>query len=203
MSTTPAKATSRKRSAPLAFAAARADANARPAKRMRSGGAAQLPSANSTSIWIEKSRTVTLRNADYLSLFREDPLAQVGLVKLGVAPTVIDGLAGGMNVSRDKLLATLGLKRETIRRRAKENQALSTEESSRVLGISRLIGQVQAMVEASGNPDGFDAAAWVGKWLDQPLPALGHQRPAALMDTAEGQAVVANMVLRSQSSAYA
>ncbi|MCS4510647.1 antitoxin Xre/MbcA/ParS toxin-binding domain-containing protein [Xylophilus ampelinus] len=187
----------------MAFAGSRVDANAGPAKRMRSVGAAKPPSANSTAIWIEKSRTVTLRNADYMHLFKEDPLAQVGLVKQGVAPMVIDGLAGGMKVSRDKLLATLGLKRETIRRRAKENQALSIEESSRVLGISRLIGQVQAMVEASGNPDGFDAAAWVGRWLDQPLPALGHQRPAELMDTAEGQAVVADMVLRSQSSAYA
>ncbi|MET0312062.1 MAG: antitoxin Xre/MbcA/ParS toxin-binding domain-containing protein [Burkholderiaceae bacterium] len=203
MSTVRAKVTSQKRNAPSPLAASQAVANARPAPRRRTGGAAKLQSAKGTSIWIEKSRTVVLRNADYLSLFREDPLAQVGLLKQGVAPTVIDGLAGGMNVSRDKLLATLGLKRETIRRRAKENQALSTEESSRVLGISRLIGQVQAMVESSGNPEGFDAAAWVGKWLDQPLPALGHQRPAELMDTAEGQAIVANMVLRSQSSAYA
>jgi len=38
---------------------------------------------------------------------------------------------------------------------------------------ARLIGQVQAMVEQSGNPEGFDAAHWLGAWLDEPLPALG------------------------------
>ncbi|MNR31650.1 hypothetical protein D3C85_1491730 [compost metagenome] len=59
------------------------------------------------------------------------------------------------------------------------------------------------MVEASGNPDGFDAAAWLDQWLDQPLPALGERRPAELMDTAEGQVIVSNMLSRAQSSAYA
>ncbi|MCY1243257.1 hypothetical protein D9M72_562650 [compost metagenome] len=59
------------------------------------------------------------------------------------------------------------------------------------------------MVETSGNPDGFDAAAWMAQWLDQPLPALGERRPAELMDTAEGQAIVSNMLSRAQSGGYA
>ncbi|WP_371437542.1 antitoxin Xre/MbcA/ParS toxin-binding domain-containing protein [Polaromonas sp.] len=201
MSTPHAKVASQKRSKPMPPLAD--VTKSKPAGRVRSADSVKLKAADNISIWVSKGRTVTIRNADYLSLFMEDALAHVGLVKQGVAPNVIDGLAGGMNVSKDKLLATLGLRRETIRRRAKENQALSAEESSRVLGVSRLIGQVQAIVEASGNPDGFDAAAWVGTWLDRPLPALGGQRPAELMDTAEGQAVVANMILRSQSGAYA
>lgn len=202
MSTTRTGSAPRKRTTPMPFALSEGEAQAKPAKR---GHVSRAPSkaAQGVSIWVSKGRTVTIRNADYLSLFREDPLAQVGLVKQGVAPMVIDGLAGGMNVSKDKLLATLGLRRETIRRRTKANESLSIEESSRVLGISRLIGQVQAMVEASGNPEGFDAATWVGAWLDRPLPALGGQRPAELMDTAEGQAVVANTILRAQSGAFA
>nr|WP_093125777.1 antitoxin Xre/MbcA/ParS toxin-binding domain-containing protein [Variovorax sp. OK605] len=108
-----------------------------------------------------------------------------------------------MGVSKDKLLVILGLPRATIQRKVKKNQPLSAEESSRVLGIGRLIGQTQAMVETSGTPDGFDAATWVAQWLDQPLSALGGQRPAALMDTAEGQAIVSNMLSRTQSGAYA
>ena len=203
MSTTRTRSAPRKRATPMPFALSEGEAQTQPAKRSHMGRVAPLKAAQGASIWVSKGRMVTIRKADYLSLFREDPLAQVGLVKQGVAPMVIDGLAGGMNVTKDKLLATLGLRRETIRRRTKANESLSIEESSRVLGISRLIGQVQAMVETSGNPEGFDAAAWVGVWLDRPLPALGGQRPAELMDTAEGQAVVANMILRSQSGAFA
>jgi len=203
MSTPRAKSVTPKREMSTPTAHAQDTVRAKPAARGRIGRTVKLKAAASASVWVSKSRTVNIRNADYLSLFKEDPLAQVGLVKQGVAPMVIDGLAGGMKVSKDKLLATLGLRRETIRRRAKANESLSIEESSRVLGIGRLIGQVQAIVETSGNPDGFDAAAWVGAWLDRPLPALGGQRPAELMDTAEGQAVVANMILRSQSGAFA
>ncbi|MNW01193.1 hypothetical protein D3C71_1967940 [compost metagenome] len=59
------------------------------------------------------------------------------------------------------------------------------------------------MVETSGNPDGFDAAVWVAQWLDQPLPALGERRPAELMGTAEGQAILSNMLSRTQSGTYA
>lgn len=200
---TQAKTASLKRSVPMSVSPAKNASKTELATRVQISGTVKLKSARKGSIWVEKGRAVTLRNADYLSLFREEPLAQVGLVKQGVAPKVIDELAGGMNVSKDKLLATLGLRRETIRRRTKENQALSIEESSRVLGVSRLIGQVQSIVETSGNAEGFDAAAWVGAWLDRPLPALGGQRPAELMDTAEGQTVVANMISRSQSGAYA
>lgn len=159
--------------------------------------------ARSVSVWTKKDAPKSLKTEDYVSLFRKDPLEHVELVKHGVPALLIELVAGGMGVSKDKLLATLGLPRATIQRKTKLNQSLSAEESSRVLGISRLIGQTQAMVEASGDPEGFDAAAWVAQWLDQPLPALGGQRPAELMDTAEGQAIVSNMLSRAQSGAYA
>ncbi len=35
------------------------------------------------------------------------------------------------------------------------------------------------------------------------MAALGGKRPADLMDTAEGQAIVSNLVARMQSGAYA
>lgn len=69
-------------------------------------------------------------------------------------------------------------------------------------GIASLIDQVQAMVEASGNPVGFDAEKWLAEWLQQPQPALGDRPPAALMGTAEGQEKVANILARMQSGAF-
>lgn len=93
--------------------------------------------------------------------------------------------------------------RATVQRKTSRRKLLSADESSRVLGISRLIGQVRALVEQSGDASGFDAARWVAGWLDQPLPALSGIAPAQLMDTAEGQAIVAQVVARMQSGVYA
>jgi len=161
-----------------------------------------LPS-KSTSVWTARVGSKELKKEDFVSLFKKDLLECIGLVKRGVPALLIDLVAGEMGVSKDELLVILGLPRATIRRKARKNQPLSAEESSRVLGISRLIGQTQAMVETSGNPDDFDAAAWMAQWLDQPLPALSERRPAELMDTAEGQAIVSNMLSRAQSGTYA
>ena len=41
------------------------------------------------------------------------------------------------------------------------------------------------------------------RWLTEPLPALGGSRPADLMDTMEGQSLVAAALAKIQSGAYA
>jgi hypothetical protein len=69
-------------------------------------------------------------------------------------------------------------------------------------GMASLISQVQTMVEESGRPEGFNAAEWVTRWIDRPLPALDGQRPAELMGTAEGRALVSSIVARMQTGAY-
>jgi hypothetical protein len=76
-------------------------------------------------------------------------------------------------------------------------------DNSRALGLACLVGHVQAIAQESGDPAGFDAAQWVAQWLEEPLPALGGKRLADLMDTAEGQSIVSNLVARVQSGAYA
>ena len=75
-------------------------------------------------------------------------------------------------------------------------------EEARALGMVSLIAQVQTMVNESGNPEGFDAAKWVGRWIDRPLPALGGQRPAEMMDTPDGLALLSNIVACMKSGAY-
>jgi hypothetical protein len=53
------------------------------------------------------------------------------------------------------------------------------------------------------NPEGFDAAAWMSRWLNDPLPALGGMRPIDHMDTVEGRALVSTTLAKLQSGAYA
>jgi len=142
-------------------------------------------------------------STDFLQAFHADAMERVRIVKHGVPAGVIDTMARRMGMPKEKLIVTLGLARATVDRKARDSKPLSPDEGSKVLGMARLVGQVQAMVEESGDAAGFDAAAWVAGWLDRPLPALGGQRPAELMDTAEGQGLVSQLVARMRSGAYA
>ena len=136
-------------------------------------------------------------------LYRASKIQRAALVKKGVPARYAVGLAARMHISKDKFYTTVGLSRATIDRKVKVNKRLSPDESERVMGITRLVGQAQSLVEESGGPKGFDAAQWLAEWLDHPLPALGGRRPGQFMDTADGRALVSDLLAQQQSGAYA
>ncbi|MFO1424697.1 MAG: antitoxin Xre/MbcA/ParS toxin-binding domain-containing protein, partial [Candidatus Competibacteraceae bacterium] len=85
----------------------------------------------------------------------------------------------------------------------RQHERLSPEHSERVVGLERLIGQVQAMIEDSDATSDFDVGRWVGQWLDCPVSALGGAKPADLMDTLQGQALVSRLLAQSQAGVFA
>lgn len=144
-----------------------------------------------------------LSDTPFLEIYLAEPLMRITMVKEGLSAGYLDKLAKSLNITKDRLLPTLGIAQATVSRKVREGKPLSTEDSERALGMARLIGQVEAMVQQSGDPTGFDAAKWLARWLEEPLPALGGRPPSSLMDTAEGQAMVSNLLARMQSGAYA
>jgi putative toxin-antitoxin system antitoxin component (TIGR02293 family) len=140
---------------------------------------------------------------DFRGVFDSTPDLRVKWIRQGVRAVEVKEMVRMMDTSQDKIFKSLKLSTATINRKASRNEGLSAEDSERVVGMSNLIGQVQTMVEQSGNPDDFDAAKWVAHWLEEPLPALGGDRPASYMDTMEGQKLVANLLAMMQSGAYA
>ena len=137
------------------------------------------------------------------SLTTQGVLYVIQIIRAGVPATDISRLAQLMGTTKEHLIKTLDLPRATVDRKAKAHQNLSSEQSERVVGMAKLVGQVQSMVERSGDPTNFNAAQWVAQWLEQPSQALGGQRPAELMDTVAGQEVVSDLVAKMQSGAYA
>jgi putative toxin-antitoxin system antitoxin component (TIGR02293 family) len=125
------------------------------------------------------------------------------MIKRGVRAAEAKGLIAHLAIAQGAALKALNLSQATVNKKAKQGQILSQEEGERILGLAKLVGQVEAMVQESGKPEGFDAAAWVSRWLNEPLPALGGERPINLMDTMEGQAVVSGEIARIQGGAYA
>ena len=120
------------------------------------------------------------------------------VVPRGTPEPAIARLNAAMRVALDDAEVTA-----TLNRKVSRGEALSAEDSERIVGMSKLIGQVQTMVEQSGAPEGFDAAKWVAGWLQTPVAALGGGRPVDYMDTMEGQGMVSVLLARMQSGAYA
>lgn len=141
--------------------------------------------------------------ADGFEHYRVDPKARIALIRQGMPAAVVGQLSSRMGISKELLLASLGLSRATISRKEKDAALLSKDESERVLGVEMLIDLVQTMVEESGDPAGFDAARWLSGWLTSPVPALAGETPASYLDTFEGQKLVANLLATMQSGAYA
>jgi len=138
----------------------------------------------------------------FASSYEAAPRERIAEIRRGIPARRIGELSVAMDLPKDKLMDFLGLSRATVNRKAQSNQALARDESERVVGVQVLVGQVQALVEESG-VGGFDAARWVARWLGEPLPALGGDRPADYLDTIEGQKLVGQLLAMAGSGAYA
>lgn len=139
----------------------------------------------------------------FVTLYTAPALKQVEWVKGGVGARDAKTILSQLRVPQGDTLAALQIPVATINRKAKTNAPLSSAEGERVLGVGRLLGQLQTMVRESGNAEGFDTAAWLSAWMSGPVPALGGTRPLDLMDTMTGQALVSQVLAQMQSGAYA
>jgi putative toxin-antitoxin system antitoxin component (TIGR02293 family) len=148
-------------------------------------------------------KTTEPAQSPYLAIFLASPLERIAMIKQGVPAQAAKQLFAVLDIGQGAGFAALNLSPATVNKKAKQGAALSPEESERVIGCARLVGQLEAMVQESGDPKNFDAAAWIARWLTEPLPAFAGTRPADLMDTMEGQALVSSTLAKLQSGAYA
>lgn len=68
--------------------------------------------------------------------------------------------------------------------------------------IANLAVLVQGMLAESGEQAGFDARAWLDRWLTGVAPALGNRRPIDVLKEPDGLEVVRSLLSRAQSGAY-
>jgi putative toxin-antitoxin system antitoxin component (TIGR02293 family) len=140
---------------------------------------------------------------NFVDIFRASPFDRIEVIKAGVSARRVKYFIAQMHLDQHVMFDALNLKTATVNRKAARNELLSAEESERVMGLAKLVGQLEAMVEESGDSEGFDAPEWLSRWLREPLPALGGGMPIDLLDTMEGQALVSRALSQIQSGAYA
>lgn len=136
------------------------------------------------------------------SLFKTSAIERDSFVREGVPVGYVDELADRLGESRSRLYVLLRIPRATAARKKSEDVRLSVDSSDRVVGFAKLIGQVETIVQESGNPEGFDAAQWLKGWISRPLAALGNRRPDEFMETSDGREMISQILARAQSGAY-
>ncbi len=155
-----------------------------------------------------KSETVEAANdtvpaLSYIFIYRATPLERIDIIRRGVLAVEAKRIFADLPIGQGAGFKALNLSIATVNKKAKQGGTLSPEESERVVGFAKLVGQLEAMIQDAGDPANFDAGAWMARWLTEPLPAFGGLRPADLMDTMEGQGLVAASLGKIQSGAYA
>lgn len=140
--------------------------------------------------------------SDFEEVFHAPAWQKIGLIRQGVRARDVKDLQERLGIPQGVFLESLRLSAATLNRKASRQENLSPEDSERVLGVSKLIGQVNEMVRQSGEITGFDAARWLANWLQQPVPALDGAHPLDFLDTLEGQGMVSGLLARMQSGAY-
>ena len=136
-------------------------------------------------------------------IYEMQPLARADLVKAGAPSGLLSNVSLSMDVPKERLIKILGLSRSTVSRKIADKADFSMDDSERIVGLVKLVGQVEKMDMESGDPKGFDAAKWFGRWIEQPEAALAGRKPADLMDSSDGREAVSRLLAQMQSGAYA
>jgi len=134
--------------------------------------------------------TMSLNPTSYRQVFEATPMERISMIQAGIGTRDAIRILTDVAMPNGQIFEALGVSKASITRKVASDQILSRSESERILGLAKLIGQVQSMT----NDAEADAPAWLATWMAEPVPALGGERPINLIGTMEGQAVVSNML---------
>jgi putative toxin-antitoxin system antitoxin component (TIGR02293 family) len=180
-----------------AKAAAAPAGKARPAAK---GAVPAVAKRKPTVVALARDKAPAL---SYITVYRASPLERIDMIRRGIPASEAKRIFAELPIGQGAGFKALNLSTATVNKKARQGDTLSPEESERIVGFAKLVGQLEAMIQDSGDPANFDARAWMARWLTEPLPAFGGARPADLVDTMEGQGLVSAALAKIQSGAYA
>jgi putative toxin-antitoxin system antitoxin component (TIGR02293 family) len=137
-------------------------------------------------------------------VYAADPIGLIETERMGVAGVFVKDLSKRMNIPAQRMFTMLGVPKATAEKKVASGELLSGSGGRAAIGMARLLGIAQEIVEGSTAREAkdFDAAKWLGQWLERPQPALGGRKPASLIDTPTGVDVVARLLGAIESGAY-
>jgi RES domain-containing protein len=95
--------------------------------------------------------------SNYAALYRVSTTALIEKVRKGVVTQEVKDLVRSLGVQQKDLLVALSIPPSTFSRKSTNAAVLSASASERVLGVARLVGQVQTMMSQTSDTKDFDA----------------------------------------------
>jgi putative toxin-antitoxin system antitoxin component (TIGR02293 family) len=146
----------------------------------------------------------TAFNAYIQRVSRATPMELVLTERAGVHARLIKDLARHLDIPASRLFAILGVAKATAEKKVAADETIAGQGGQAVIGMVRLLGIARDMAAGSTADEArdFDAAKWLGRWIDLPQPSLGGRKPAELLDTPTGVELVARLLGAVESGAY-
>ncbi len=131
------------------------------------------------------------------------PMQLVDLERQGVVGSLVKDLSKRMDVPASRMFTILGVPKATAEKKAAAGEVIAGSGGQAAIGMVRLLGLAQEMVANSkaARARGYDAAKWLGLWIERPQPVLGGRKPAELIDTPTGVEIVARLLGSIESGA--
>lgn len=132
------------------------------------------------------------------------PMQIVEIERTGVPGFFIKDLSKHMEIPASRMFRLLGVPKATAEKKAAAGDMVAGRGGQAAIGMVRLLGIAQRIVANSTATEArnFDAAKWLGLWIERPQFSLGGLKPADLLDTPTGVEVVARLLGSIESGAY-
>lgn len=132
------------------------------------------------------------------------PMQLVEVERHGVKGRFIKDFSRRIGVSAVRLYEILGVPKATVEKRSTEGTEITGAGGQAAVAMAKLLAKAQEIVGNSTSPAAkdFDAAKWLGQWIERPQPALGGRKPAELIGTPTGVEMVSRLLGAIESGAY-
>lgn len=135
---------------------------------------------------------------------RATPMQIVEIERVGVIGSFIKDLSKRMGIPSSRIFTIFGIPKATAEKKAAIGEMISGSGGQAAIGMVKLLGIAQEIVDNSTAKEAkdFDAAKWLGQWIERPQPSLGGRKPADLLNTPTGVEIVARLLGSIQSGSY-
>ena len=132
------------------------------------------------------------------------PMQLVEVERHGVKGRFIKDLSRRIGVPAVRFYEILGVPKATVEKRSTEGAEITGTGGQAAVAMAKLLAKAQEIVGDSTSPAArdFDAAKWLGQWIERRQPALGGRKPAELIGTPTGMEIVSRLLGAIESGAY-
>jgi uncharacterized protein (DUF2384 family) len=135
--------------------------------------------------------------------FREamlDPIARIHRERKGMPVSMAEALRKQMGLSAGEFSRIFGIKPATYKKKVADKEPLAGRYGDAVADLGETLVIVLNLLPA--DRDDFNIPRWFAEWITIPQPSLGGRKPADIMDTPTGRALVKQVVGAMGSGAY-